>query len=109
MICFIPFVRLSFSYWVLRRVIRYTLFRLRAHDGCDRSAEDAYSSKAPDSTSGVTRGPCKPGFDCESFRLTELDADIDCRLFRLNDVEILIFTADCPCNDHDSAILKWDS
>ena len=26
------------------------LFRLRAHGGCDRSAEDAYSSMAPDPT-----------------------------------------------------------
>ena len=25
-------------------------FRLRAHGGCDRSAEDAYSSMAPDPT-----------------------------------------------------------
>ena len=44
LICFIPFVRLSFSYLVWQRVIPFTLFRLRAHGGCDRSAEEAYSS-----------------------------------------------------------------
>jgi hypothetical protein len=41
-------VRMSFSYWLWRRVIPHTRFRLRAHGGCDRSAEDAYSSMAPD-------------------------------------------------------------
>jgi hypothetical protein len=49
MICIIPFVRLLlFLYQLWQRIILYTYFRLRAHDGCDRSAEDAYSSLAPD-------------------------------------------------------------
>jgi hypothetical protein len=29
-----------------------------AHGGCDQSAGDAYSSMAPDPTSGMIRGPC---------------------------------------------------
>ena len=36
----------------------FTLFRLRAHGGCDRSAEDAYSSMAPDLTFAFVGGPC---------------------------------------------------
>jgi hypothetical protein len=31
---------------------------LRAHGGCDRSAEDAYSSAAPDPTFAIVGGPC---------------------------------------------------
>jgi hypothetical protein len=42
MICFIQFVRLSFPYWIWRRLFPYTYFRLRAHGGCDLSAEDAF-------------------------------------------------------------------
>jgi hypothetical protein len=34
-----------------------------AHDGCDRSAEDAYSSMAPDPASAFVGGPCCPTFD----------------------------------------------
>jgi hypothetical protein len=55
MVCFVPFVGLSFPYWLWRRVIPYTWFRLRAHGGCDRSAEDAYSSMAPDPTFALLR------------------------------------------------------
>jgi hypothetical protein len=44
---FNTFFRLSFPYWLWRRVIPYTKFLLRAHGRCDRSAEDAYFSAAP--------------------------------------------------------------
>jgi hypothetical protein len=77
MICSILFVRLSFPYWLWRRLITYTKFQLRAYGGCDRSAEDAYSSAAyivlnptlnknylilfylaPDPTFALVGGPC---------------------------------------------------
>jgi hypothetical protein len=57
-ICIILFVRLSFPYWLWRRVFPYTWFRLRAHGGCDRSAEDAYSSAAPAPIFAFVRGSC---------------------------------------------------
>jgi hypothetical protein len=63
MICFIQFVRLSFPYWIWRRVILYTQFRLRAHGGCDRSAEDAHSSLAPDPTFAFVGVPYCPTLD----------------------------------------------
>jgi hypothetical protein len=63
MICFIQFVRLTFPYWPWRRVIPHTWFRLRVHVGCDRSAEDAYSSMAPDPNFAFVGGPCCPIFD----------------------------------------------
>jgi hypothetical protein len=63
MICFIAFVRLSFPHWLWRRVILYTQFRLRAHGGCDRSAEDAYSSTTSDPTFAFVGGPCSPTLD----------------------------------------------
>jgi hypothetical protein len=60
-ICFIPFVRLSFSYWPSRLVIPYLQFWLRVHSGCNRSTEDAYSSAAPDPTrSSINRGSLLP-------------------------------------------------
>jgi hypothetical protein len=62
MICSIQFVRLSFPYWLWRRVI-LSYFRLRAHGRCDRSAEDAYSSAAPDPTFAFVGGPCCPTLD----------------------------------------------
>jgi hypothetical protein len=34
------------------------------HGGCDRSAKDAYSSMAPDPTSGITRCPYKSILYC---------------------------------------------
>jgi hypothetical protein len=34
-----------------------------AHGGCDRSAEDAYSSVAPDPTFAFVGGPCCPTLD----------------------------------------------
>jgi hypothetical protein len=57
MICFILFVRLSFPKWIWLRVIQYTQFRLRVHGGCDRSAEDAYSTAALDPTFAFVVGP----------------------------------------------------
>jgi hypothetical protein len=36
-----------------------------AHGGCDRSAEDDYSSEAPDPTFAVVGGPCCPTIDLE--------------------------------------------
>jgi hypothetical protein len=71
------------------------LISTEVHGGCDRSAEDAYSSMAPEPISGVTRGPGKPGFDCG--------------LFRLPDVDILILTADCSVTNPNSQILKLGS
>jgi hypothetical protein len=46
-----------------RRVIPYTWYRLRAHGRCDRSAEDAYSSAAPDHTLAFVWGLCCPTLD----------------------------------------------
>ena len=43
-----------------RRVTPFTLFRLRAHGWCDRSAEDAYSSMASDPAFAFVGGPCCP-------------------------------------------------
>jgi hypothetical protein len=57
MICFIPFVRLSFSCWLWRWIIPYAEFWPRAHDGCDRSAKNVYTSMAPDHTFVFVRGP----------------------------------------------------
>jgi hypothetical protein len=62
-ICFILFGRLSFSYWLWRRVIPHAQFRLRAQHGCDRSAEDAYSSMAPDVSFAFLGGLCCPALD----------------------------------------------
>jgi hypothetical protein len=77
MICFIPFVRLSFPFLLWRWVI---YFRLREHGGCDRLAEDAYFSLAPDPTSGIASGPWKPDFYYE---------------FRWHDLDTLFVFADC--------------
>ena len=38
-------------------------FRLRAHGGCDRSAEDAYSSMALNPALVFVEGPCCPTLD----------------------------------------------
>jgi hypothetical protein len=46
--------------------------RLRAHGGCDRSSEDAYSSTATDPTFAFVGGPCCPTLD---FVITFLDYD----------------------------------
>ena len=44
-------------------VINGLIFRLQAHGGCDRSAEDAYSSMAPDPAFAFVEGPCCPTLD----------------------------------------------
>jgi hypothetical protein len=68
-------------------IIPYTYF-LRVHGACDRSAEDAYSSVAPDTTSGISRGPYKPDFHCGLFHAT----DFDCGLFRSTNLDTLNMT-----------------
>jgi hypothetical protein len=49
---------------------RYTWFRLTAHGGCCQSAEDAYSSMAPDSTFIFVGGPCCSTLDFLCFMVT---------------------------------------
>jgi hypothetical protein len=49
--------------WLLRRIAFTTgnlvyLIRLKVRTGCDRSAEDAYSSTAADPTFAFVGGPC---------------------------------------------------
>jgi hypothetical protein len=51
------------SILVMRRVISYTWFRLRAHGGFDRSADDAYSSAAPVPTLAFVDGLYCPALD----------------------------------------------
>jgi hypothetical protein len=63
LICFILFLRRSFPYWLWRRVIPYTWFRLRAHSGYNWSAEDAYSSMATDPTLAFVGGSYYPALD----------------------------------------------
>jgi hypothetical protein len=75
---------------------------------CDRSTGDAYSSMAPDTTSSVSRGLCKPESYCGLFHYLNwtliLTADIsvyrprrtdfDSGLFRLPGLDTLILTTD---------------
>jgi hypothetical protein len=79
-----------------------------AHSGCDRSAEDAYSSAAPDPTSPVSRGQCKPDFHCGLFYIPDLGTEFDCgvsiylivltnfdyKLFRSPNIDTLNLTTD---------------
>ena len=79
-----------------------------AQGGCDRSAGDAYSSMAPDPTSGVSRGPCKPDFYCGLFHYLNWTlnltadfsvnltrhTDFDSGLFRLPNLDTLFLTTD---------------
>ena len=69
-----------------------------AHGGCDWSAEDAYSSMAPDPTSGVTRGPCKPYFQYGLFHVLDMDTGFDWGFSRFTCLDSLILTADCSVN-----------
>jgi hypothetical protein len=87
----IPFVRLSFPYWRWGRAIPYIQFRLKAHGGCTRSAEDAHSSMAPDSTSVITRSHCKFNFLVQNGPLLHWswNTNFDCVLFRSPDLAIL--------------------
>jgi hypothetical protein len=79
-----------------------------AHGGCDRSTGDAYSSMAPDPTSDVSRGLCKPDFHCGLFHCLNWTliltaefsvyltwrTDFDSGLFRLPNLDTLILTTD---------------
>jgi hypothetical protein len=76
------------------------------HGGCDQSAEDAYSSVAPDPISGVTRGCVSLVLNTVDrlFCLPDLDQHTDinhvnCGLFSVPDVIILILTVDCSVTD----------
>jgi hypothetical protein len=66
----------------------------RAHGGCDRSTGDAYSSMAPDPTSGVFRGPCKPDFHCGLFHYLNWTLILTTE-FSVYLTSELILTADC--------------
>jgi hypothetical protein len=56
MVCFIPFIRLSFEVKLILTMSNPVyLISIRAHDRCDRSAEDAYSSEVPDPTLHLSR------------------------------------------------------
>jgi hypothetical protein len=46
-----------------REILKETSKKLRAQGGRDRSAEDAYSSAAPDPTFTFVEGPCRPTLD----------------------------------------------
>jgi hypothetical protein len=95
MICFMQFIRQSFSHMIWRRLIPYTWFWLRAHSGCDRPAEDPYSSSEPDPTSGVKRGPCNPYFHSELFHVLDMDTGFDCELFHSTCLNSPILIVDC--------------
>jgi hypothetical protein len=45
---------------VIKVVLLATEVLNRAQDECDWSAEDVFSSMAPDPTSDIFRGPCTP-------------------------------------------------
>jgi hypothetical protein len=62
---------------------------------CDRSAEDAYSSAAPDPTSGVSRGPCRPNFYCGLFPVPSVGTDIDYGFFPVTWLDSVNLTEDC--------------
>jgi hypothetical protein len=94
MIGLIQFFILSFPFWLWRRVIPYAYFWLRAHGWCDRSTEDAYSSQAPDPTSVVTRGPCKPYF-IGLFHVLDTDNSFDCGFSRSAWLCSTILSAKC--------------
>jgi hypothetical protein len=49
-----------FTHWSWVRFVPFIWSGNRAHGRCDRSTGDAYSSMAPDPTSGIPRGPCTP-------------------------------------------------
>ena len=80
----------------------------RVHGGFNRSAGDAYSSMAPDPTSGVNRGPCKADYYCGLFHCLDLTLiltadfsvyltsrfDFDSGLFRFCNLDTLILITD---------------
>ena len=80
----------------------------RVHGGFNRSAGDAYSSIAPDPTSGVNRGPCKADYYCGLCHCLDLTLiltadfsvyltsrfDFDSGLFRFCNLDTLILITD---------------
>ena len=51
---------LDFQLFFYQSTTGQTLLVERAHDGCDRSAEDDYSSMAPGPAFAFVGGPCCP-------------------------------------------------
>jgi hypothetical protein len=107
---FVSYQSLSRSWhtWSWLRFVLFIEFGNRTHSGCDRSTGDAYSSMAPDPTSGVFRSPCKPEFCCGLFHylnwtqiltaefsvyLTSC-TDFDSWLFRFPNLDTLILNTD---------------
>jgi hypothetical protein len=60
LICFIPIVKPFLTHWSWLGAVPFIKRGNRAHGGCDGSTGDAYSSMAPDPTSDIFRGPCRP-------------------------------------------------
>jgi hypothetical protein len=81
--CFIPIVKLFITHWSWLWLVPFTRYGNKANIGCDQSTRDAYSSYAPDPTSGVSRGLCKPDLCCGLSYLPALNTDFDCGFFRL--------------------------
>jgi hypothetical protein len=77
------------------RVVPFIEHGNRAHGGCDRSTGDAYSSMAPDPTSGVSRGSGKPDFYCALFQYLNwtliLTADFSVNLTKRSDFDSGLF------------------
>jgi hypothetical protein len=108
LICFIPIVKPFLTHWSWLRVVPFMERGNGVHGGCDRSTGDAYSCMAPDPTSGVSRGLCKPQFyyglfHCLKWALILIAdfsvcltrrTDFDSRLFRLPNLDTLILTFD---------------
>jgi hypothetical protein len=108
LICFIPIIKPFLTHWSWLRVVPSIERGNRAHGGCDRSTGDAQSSMAPDPTSGVSRGPCKPDFYCGLFHCLNWTliltadfyvnltrhTDFDNGMFRLPNLDTLILTTD---------------
>jgi hypothetical protein len=95
LICFIPIVKPFLTHWSWLRVIPFIERGNGAHGGCDRSIGDAYSSMAPDPTSGVSRGPCKPDVYCGLFHYLNWTLWFWLRIFPFTWLGALIVTADC--------------
>jgi hypothetical protein len=61
-ICFIPFLRMSFPYWLWWRVIPYTYFWLRAYGGCEHMTVCSLLLGTR-SYLHISGGPCCPSLD----------------------------------------------
>jgi hypothetical protein len=96
LISFIPIVKPFLTHWSWLRLVPFIECGKGAHGGCDRSTGDAYSSMAPDPTSGVSRGPCKPDiFFTVDYLITWTGHRFWQRIFPFIWLGVLIFTADC--------------